>query len=89
MLVNYIPSQIVRPHIIWKYLDGELQQTLLADKYVKQASEKERDHCKGSSVTHPQGACDKAMRRLTDAIVNAARKDIALPTPEKLPSWAK
>ncbi|HVJ20472.1 MAG TPA: hypothetical protein VM686_33895 [Polyangiaceae bacterium] len=89
MLVSYVPGQVVRPHIVWKYLDGALQDALLADKYVKQASEREREACKGSSVTHPEGACDKAMKTLTDAIVAAVRKDIAVPAPEKSPGWSK
>ena len=62
---------------------------MLADKYVKQASEREREACRGSSVTHPEGACDKAMKTLTDAIVAAVRKDVAVPVPEKSPAWSK
>jgi hypothetical protein len=89
MLVSYIPGQINRPHIIWKYLDAGLQGVLLADKFVKQASDRERDACKGSSVTHPEGACDKAMKTLTEAIIAAVRKDVALPQPEKRPAWAR
>lgn len=89
MLVNHVPGQIRRPHIIWKYLDGALQEALLTDKLVKQASEREREACRGSSVTHPEGACDKAMKVLTEAIVTAVRKDITLPPPEKSPAWAK
>lgn len=89
MLVSYIPGQIVRPFIVWKYLDESLQEVLLGDKYVKQASEREREACRGSSVTHPEGACEKAMKTLTDAIIAAVRKDISLPEPEKRPAWAK
>ncbi len=89
MFVTYVPGQVTRPHIVWKYLDGAWQEALLVDKYVKQASDKEREACKGSSVTHPEGACDKAMKMLTEAIVTAVRKDISLPAPEKSPAWAK
>ncbi len=89
MFVSYVPGHVTRPHIVWKYLDGAWQDALLADKYVKQASDKEREACKGSSVTHPEGACDKAMKVLTEAIVTAVRKDITLPEPEKSPAWAK
>jgi hypothetical protein len=89
MFVSYVPGKVTRPHIVWKYLDGAWQEALLADKFVKQASEKEREACKGSSATHPEGDCDKAMKVLTEAIVSAVRKDLSLPPPEKSPAWAK
>jgi hypothetical protein len=89
MLVSYVPAQVIRPHIVWKYLDATLQDALLSDKFVKQASAREREACRGSSVTHPEGACDKAMKTLTEAIVAAVHKDITLPEPEKRPAWAK
>jgi hypothetical protein len=31
--------------------------------------------------------CDKASRRLTDAIAVAVRGGLALPSPSKLPAW--
>jgi hypothetical protein len=35
----------------------------------------------------PDAACDKASRKLTEAISNVLRVGIALPEPAKLPAW--
>jgi hypothetical protein len=56
---------------------------------VARAREVERKDCKGSSLTHPSDTCKKALRKLTDTIVLAVKKGIALPTPARLPEWKK
>jgi hypothetical protein len=40
---------------------------------VQAASDKERPACRGSTMKHPDAACDKASRRLTDVITVALR----------------
>lgn len=80
-------TTIITPRISWKYLDEPIQEALLADKWVQNTSAKERPACRGSTMKSPDAACDKASRKLTEAITVALRGGLALPTPEKLPAW--
>jgi hypothetical protein len=75
--------------IVMKYLDEGVQEALAKDELVARAREVERKDCKGSSLTHPSDTCKKALRKLTDTIVLAVKKGIALPTPARLPEWKK
>lgn len=89
MLVSYVPAPMQSPRIIWKYLDGALQEALLKNAVVARSREAEKKSCRDSSVTHPTPACEKAMRQLTDAIVLAVHQNLALPSTDSLPAWAK
>jgi len=80
-------TSIFTPRIAWKYLAEPTQEALLADQWVKNTSAKERPACRGSTMKNPDAACDKASRKLTEAITVALRGGLALPTPEKLPAW--
>jgi hypothetical protein len=80
-------TTIFTPRIAWKYLDEPTQEALLGDQWVKNTSAKERPACRGSTMKSPDAACDKASRKLTEAITVALRGGLALPTPEKLPAW--
>lgn len=80
-------TTILTPRIAWKYLGGGTQEALLQNDLVKHLSEKERPACRGSTMKSPDAACDKASRKLTDAITVALRGGLALPEPAKLPAW--
>jgi hypothetical protein len=80
-------TSVLTARIVWKYLDEPTQEALLVDHWVQNASDKERPLCRGSTMKHPDASCDKASRKLTDAIAVAVRGGIALPTPSKLPAW--
>jgi len=88
MLAQYpTNTTIATPRIAWKYLSEPIQSALLTSQWVQVASEKERPACRGSTMKHPDAACDKASRKLTDTITVALRGGLALPVPEKLPAW--
>jgi hypothetical protein len=80
-------TSVLTARIVWKYLDEPTQEALLANHWVQSASDKERPLCRGSTMKHPDAPCDKASRKLTDAIAVAVRSGISLPTPSKLPAW--
>jgi hypothetical protein len=80
-------TSVITPRISWKYLDEPIQEALLADQWVRNTSAKERPACRGSTMKSPDAVCDKASRKLTDAITVALRGGLVLPTPEKLPAW--
>ena len=80
-------TSILTARIVWKYLDTPIQDALLGDRLVAHVSEKEKPLCHGSTMKHPDAACDKASQKLTDAITVALRGGLALPTPAKLPAW--
>ncbi|HTQ06666.1 MAG TPA: hypothetical protein VMI54_22575 [Polyangiaceae bacterium] len=80
-------TSVLTARIVWKYLDTPTQEALLADHWVQSASEKERPLCHGSTMKHPDAPCDKASRKLTDAIAVAVRGGLVLPTPSKIPAW--
>jgi hypothetical protein len=88
MLAQYpTNTTIATPRIAWKYLATPTQEALVANGVVKHYSEKERPACRGSTMKSPDAACDKASRKLTDAITVALRGGLVLPTPAKLPVW--
>lgn len=89
MLVSYVPAPMDSVRIIWRYLDADVQQALLADELVVRAQDSERKSCRGSSVKHPSEPCEKAMKRLTDVIVLALKRDkgVVLAMPEARPEW--
>lgn len=89
MLVSYVPAPMQSPRIVWKYLDGTLQEALLKDPVVARARQAERKGCKNSSVSHPTPACEKAMQKLTDAIVLAVHQNVELPAAGSRPDWVK
>jgi len=80
-------TSVPTPRIAWKYLDGPTQSALLTNPVVAHYSEKEVPACRGSTMKHPDAACDRASRKLTDAITVALRGGLTLPTPAKLPAW--
>jgi len=80
-------TTVATPRIAWKFLPSSTQEALLENGVVKHFSEKERPACRGSTMKSPDAACDKASRKLTDAITVAVRGGIALPAPSKLPTW--
>jgi hypothetical protein len=87
MLVSYVTAPMESPRIIWKYLGGGLQEALLANKLVTRAREAEKKACRDSSQSHPTPTCDKAMQKLTDAIVLAVHQNVALPAAFSSPEW--
>jgi hypothetical protein len=89
MLVSYVPAPMQSPRIIWKYLDGAVQDGLLKNPVVARSREGEKRGCRDSSPTHPTPPCEKAMRQLTDAIVLAVHQNIELPASGSLPEWVK
>ncbi len=89
MLASYVTAPMDSPRIAWRYLSSETQEALNKDPLVAKRSAAEKSVCKGSSVMHPEEKCDKVLKSLTDAIVAAVHRGIELPTPAKLPEWAK
>lgn len=89
MFVTYIPGDMISPRIVWKYLDDPIQEELLKNAAVQRAQSVERKSCRDSSPSQPSAACDKAMKKLTDAIVIAVRLGIELPPLESAPAWSK
>ena len=89
MFVSYIPGDMTSPRIVWKYLDDPIQDGLLKNAMVERARATERKQCRDSSPSQPSPACDKAMRKLTDAIVIAVRLGIELPPSQSGPAWHK
>jgi hypothetical protein len=89
MLVRYVPAPMQSPRIIWKYLDGSLQEALLKNSVVARSRDAEKKGCRDSSPTHPTPPCEKAMRQLTDAIVLAVHQNVTLPSSGTLPEWVK
>lgn len=87
MFVSYIPGDMTSPRIVWKYLDDPIQDGLLKNVMVERAQATERKQCRDSSPSQPSPACDKAMRKLTDAIVIAVRLGIELPQSQSTPAW--
>jgi hypothetical protein len=64
MLVSYVPAPMKSPLIIWRYLDGALQEALLRHQVVARAREGEKKSCRDSSAKHPTPVCEKAMQKL-------------------------
>ncbi len=89
MLVSYVPAPMDSVRIIWRYLDADVRDALLHDELVVRAEDAEQKNCKGSSVKHPSETCEKAMKRLTDVIVLALKRDkgVVLAAPEARPAW--
>jgi len=88
MFVTYIPGEMLSPRIVWKYLDDPIQEGLKANVAVERAQVNERKQCRESTPSDPTPACDKAMKKLTDAIVIAVRLGLALPR-GSTPEWEK
>jgi hypothetical protein len=89
MLVSYVPAPMDSVRIVWRYLDEDVQEQLLRDELVVRAQAAERTSCRGSSVKNPSPACEKAMKRLTDVIVLALKREkgVVLALPEARPEW--
>jgi hypothetical protein len=87
MLVSYVPAPMQSPRIIFKYLDGALQEALLKNQVVARARDGEKKSCRDSSAKHPTPACEKAMQKLTDAIALAVHQNVALPNAGNVPEW--
>jgi hypothetical protein len=89
MFVTYNPGQMTTPRIVWKYLEDPIRETLLKGPMVVRAQANERKHCRESSANNPSAECDKAMLRLTEAIIVAVRLGAASPAPTSAPAWRK
>jgi hypothetical protein len=89
MFVTYNPGQMTTPRIVWKYLEDPIRETLLKGPMVVRAQANERKHCRESSAKNPSAECDKAMLRLTEAIIVAVRLGAAPPAPTSAPAWRK
>jgi hypothetical protein len=89
MLVTYVPAPMDSVRIVWRYLDADVKEALLADELVVRAQDAERKNCRGSSVKHPSPPCEKAMKRLTDVIMLALKRDkgVVLAAPQARPEW--
>jgi len=89
MLVTYVPAPMQSPRINWKFLDAGSQDALLKNSVVARSLEGQKKGCHDSSLTHPTPPCEKAMQKLTSAIVLAVHQNIALPGTGSLPDWIK
>jgi hypothetical protein len=89
MFVPYIPGDMISPRIVWKYLEDPIRESLRKNAAVAAAEVIERRDCRSSSPTKPSPGCDKAMKRLTEAIVIAVRLGIELPAPQNVPEWRR
>jgi hypothetical protein len=88
MLAKYPTNTTIgTARVIWKYLSTPMQEALLTSPLVKYASEKEQPACKGSTMKHPDAACAKASKKLTEAISAVLHVGTTLPEPGKLPAW--
>ena len=88
MFVERQMREVYNAPIDWKQLDGYIRQALLKSKYVKLTYEAQKVACQDSRFGPPSPPCEKANRRLNDAITVAVRGGTKLPVPEKLPAWA-
>lgn len=88
MFVERQMREVYNAPIDWKQLDGYIRQALLKSKYVKLTYEAQKVACQDSRFGPPSPGCEKANRRLNDAITVAVRGGTKLPVPEKLPAWA-
>lgn len=87
-LVRYIPGSILTAPVIWKYLEDGAQQALRADRRIQAAEQNERRDCRTSSVHQRDQRCLEANRALSDAILQALKRGITLPTPSSVPRWS-
>lgn len=87
-LVEYVPGLPKQAPIVWAYLDEPTQAALLTKKTIADARQKQRRECRGSSKRDVSPSCQKTSKALDGAIVNALRKGMELPLPEKRPEWA-
>jgi hypothetical protein len=87
LFVTYNQGEMVSPHIVWKYLDDPVQEALRKSPIIERAQAAERKSCRDSSPTKPTPACDRAMKKLTDAIIIAVRLGAEVPPPESGPAW--
>ena len=88
MFTKYNPGQMTTPRIVWKYLDDPIREGLLKGSVVERAQSNERKQCRDSSAKNPSPDCEKAMLRLTEAIIVAVRMGAVLPAPTA-PEWRK
>jgi len=88
MFVSYVPGEMMSPRVVWKYLDDSIKDGLLTNGVVEHAQANERKHCRDSSARNPSPPCDKAMKKLTDAIVLAVHLGLPLPS-GSTPEWQK
>jgi len=89
MFVTYDTGPMSSPLIVWKYLDDAIQEGLRKNPAVERARTSERRSCRDSSPTQASPECEKAMRKLGDAIVLAVRQGIELPLPASTPAWER
>jgi hypothetical protein len=89
MFVSYIPGDMISPRIVWRYLEDPIRESSRKNSAVAAAEVSERRDCRSSSPTKPSPECDKAMKRLTEAIVIAVRLGIELPDPQNVPEWRR
>ena len=87
LFVSYNQGQMTSPHIVWKYLDDAIQEALKRNPTIERAQVAERKSCRDSSPNKPTPPCDRAMRKLTDAIIVALRAGLDLPAPQSGPAW--
>jgi hypothetical protein len=85
--VDKPPGEPKNVMIIWRYLDSGVRKALLGDEKVSAAYEAHKGACRGASVNKMDTACWKATEKLNAAITRAVRGGLALPEPQKRPSW--
>ncbi len=87
LLTEAKPWRVLAARILWKYLDGAIQQALLRDPRVAEALERQDAACHGSSLRSPNKTCDQAILRVTEAVTTALRGGLELPEPHRVPLW--
>lgn len=84
----YRPKEPQYAPIVWRYLDSDVQDVLLAEEKVEQARTSQREECGGMYLGGGNAACQKATQKLAQAILAVVNDGVRLPPPEKLPAWS-
>jgi hypothetical protein len=84
-LVFYMPVSPRSAPIVWKYLDESLQNALLENPRVEEATKAHRTECHGLRFGSHSKKCDRAQHKLEDAITVAVRLGLEIPLPPRLP----
>ena len=84
-VVEYYPGFPKAAPIVWKYIDSDLRDALLADSHIKLARQTYMHQCRGMRPGMEAGPCKHATQVLNDSVVLAVRKGIDLPPPDRIP----
>jgi hypothetical protein len=71
--------------IAWRYLEDPTKNALLDDAKLKKAYDKRNHECKGAVSGDVTLSCQRADDAMSNAIVQAVRGGIVIPTPQHIP----